>query len=89
MRRLNGPNSVPAPSQTRYSLSRSHPRPYRLTVIGCTLAWLLVGMHVPALHEMVDHGHAPGRGAIVAVALLACAAVAGLWALLRAPRPNG
>ena len=63
-------------------------RSYRLTVIGCALAWFLVGLHLPALHEMVHHG-APAPWSVVAVvSLVALGAVAALWALLRAPTPH-
>jgi hypothetical protein len=60
-------------------------RNYRLTVVGCALSWFMVGLHVPALHAMADHGRAPQPTVLAAVALLAVAGVAGLWALLRAP----
>ena len=29
-------------------------RNYRLTVVGCALSWLLVGLHLPTLHEVLD-----------------------------------
>ena len=60
-------------------------RTYRLTVIACALAWFLVGLHVPALHQMSHDGHVPGGSVLAATALLVAAAIAGLWALLRAP----
>ena len=44
-------------------------RSYRLTVIGCALAWFLVGLHLPALHELVHHG-APAPWSVVAVVSL-------------------
>ena len=61
---------------------------YRLTVIGCALAWFMVGLHLPALHEMVHHGAAPHWTVVTVVSLVALAAVAALWALLRAPAPR-
>jgi hypothetical protein len=64
-------------------------RSYRLTVIGCALSWFLVGLHLPALHEMTHHGRAPQWPALALVSLLAVAAVAGLWALLRTPARGG
>jgi hypothetical protein len=62
-----------------------HTHTYRLTVIGCALAWLLVGLHLPALHAMTHAGHAPRWYVVAIVATLAGAGVAGVWALLRAP----
>jgi hypothetical protein len=68
-------------------------RYYRLTVIVCALSWFLVGMHVPALHEITEHGRAPAPGLAFALVVLAVSALAGLWLLLRAPaaarRPPG
>ena len=32
---------------------------YRLTVIGSLLSSFLVGLHLPALHDMIEHGAAP------------------------------
>ena len=58
---------------------------YRLTVVGCAVSWFLVGLHLPALHAMTHHGRAPHWTALAAVSVLAVAAVAGLWVLLRAP----
>ena len=60
-------------------------RIYRLTVVGCALSWLLIGLHLPILHEMIDHGRAPKSSVLVAVAIISIAGVAGLWALLRHP----
>ena len=62
-------------------------RTYRLTVVGCALAWLLIGLHVPALHGMIEHGTAPQPAVLVAVAILGVAGVLRVWALLR--EPNG
>lgn len=61
-------------------------RAYRLTVIGCALSWFLVGLHVPALHEMTHAGHAAEWDVLVATLSLAGAALAALWALLRGGR---
>ncbi|HEU0079627.1 MAG TPA: hypothetical protein VFQ76_18360 [Longimicrobiaceae bacterium] len=58
---------------------------YRLTVVACALSWFLVGLHLPALHAMTHHGGAPHWPVVAIVTLLAAAAVAGLWILLRAP----
>jgi hypothetical protein len=65
------------------------PRYYRLTVVGCALAWFLLGFHVPALHQMTHHGRAPSWTALLSTAAVALLAVAGLLALLLAPRRGG
>jgi hypothetical protein len=75
-------HSLTQPSRTEVAMST---RNYRITVLGCALAWFLVGLHLPGLHGVVEHGQAPHTGVLVATLLLAVAAVAGLWALLRAP----
>ena len=58
---------------------------YRLTVVGCALLWLLVGLHVPLLHQVLDHGRMPGPMTLAAVVGVVAGAVGVLWALLRAP----
>jgi hypothetical protein len=60
-------------------------RSYRLTVLGCALAWLLLGLHLPTAHELLDHGQLPPPAVLAASVVLAVAGVAALWALLRAP----
>ena len=62
-----------------------HLRNYRLVVIGSSLSWLLVGMHLPVLHHLGDDGHVTPWTVLGITLLLAVGAVAGLWALLRAP----
>ena len=61
-------------------------RSHRLLVVGCMLSWFLLGMHAPILHEFSEHGRVPSASVLVAVAVLAAAALSGLWLLLRAPR---
>jgi len=61
-------------------------RSYRLTVLGCALSWLLLGLHLPTLHAMTHHGRAPTVAVLGAVALLAIMAAASLLVLLRAPQ---
>lgn len=56
---------------------------YRVTVVVCALSWFLVGLHLPALHQITHHGRAPQWSVIAIVALLAAVAVAGLAVLLR------
>jgi hypothetical protein len=60
-------------------------RNYRLTVIGCALSWLLLGLHLPTAHELLDHGWSPPTAVVVMIGVLVVAAVSALWALLRAP----
>lgn len=58
---------------------------YRSILVGSSLAWFLVGLHVPMLHEMAFHGHTPPHwGVAIATAFLVLAGAAGLIALLRA-----
>lgn len=58
------------------------PWTYRLTVIGTTLSSFLVGLHVPALHEIIEHGVDAHWGVAVATLLLVLTTVTGLWRLL-------
>ena len=65
------------------------PMRYRLTVIACAVSWLLVGLHLPALHGMTHPGHAPRWSVVAATAALVALGLAGLWTLLRAPARGG
>jgi hypothetical protein len=63
---------------------------YRSILIGSSLAWFLVGLHVPMLHQMSFHGHTPPHwGVAIATAILVLAGAAGLIALLRARSQSG
>lgn len=62
---------------------------YRLIVIGSMLSSFLVGLHMPMLHDVIEHGAAPRWDFVVATALLVVLTVAGAWRLLRAPGPLG
>jgi hypothetical protein len=57
---------------------------YRLTVIGCALAWFLLGAHVPVLHEFTRHGRTPSMTVLIAVAGVTLVALAAVVLLLRA-----
>ena len=59
---------------------------YRTTVVACAVAWLLLGMHLPTVHEVMDHGWRPNGTPLVVTLLLGVLAGAGLVALLRMPR---
>ena len=61
-------------------------RTYQLTVIGTILAAFLTGMHVPALHEFMEHGARARWDVMVATLVLIILTVAGGWILLRAAR---
>jgi hypothetical protein len=59
---------------------------YRLVVVASLMCSFLVGLHVPALHEMLEHGAAPRPAVLVATLLLVAGTLAGGWTLLvRAP----
>ncbi len=61
---------------------------FRLTVLLCALSWLLVGLHLPALHQMTSHGHGPSETVLAIVSLLFVVGVGSLWIILRDPRPG-
>ena len=56
---------------------------YRMVVIGSLFSSFLAGMHVPALHEIIEHGANIHWGVPIATMILFVASVAGGWALLR------
>ena len=59
---------------------------YRFVVVGSLLSSFLVGMHVPALHEMLEHGASMRSSVLIATLALVVMSVAGAWALLRQAR---
>ena len=59
---------------------------YTVTVLGCALSWLLVGLHAPVLHELSHAGMSPRWGLLGLTVLLAVLAVSVTWLLLRRPR---
>lgn len=61
------------------------PASYRLTVVGCALSWLLVGFHLPALHQMMHHDRQLPWTVLAGVALLTVIGVGSIWLLVRAP----
>ena len=60
---------------------------YRLTVIGAAVSWLLLGMHLPAAHDMTFHalhdGVAPSWLVLALTGLFAVLSGGSLWRLLR------
>lgn len=58
---------------------------YRTTLLVSTVAWFMVGLHVPTLHRITHHGAAPAMTVVGAIATLTVVAIIGLLALLRAP----
>lgn len=61
---------------------------YRLIVIGSVVASFLVGLHLPALHAMSDHGRPLSWTVVGIVAGLTLATLLGVWVLLRRPGPG-
>lgn len=57
---------------------------YRTWVLACVAAWFLVGLHVPAIHQMTHHGQELPVSVAGAVVMLVLIGIAGLWQLLRA-----
>jgi uncharacterized membrane protein len=60
-------------------------RTYRLIVIGSILSSCLVGLHLPALHDMTEHGATPRWEVVIATIVLVIGTLAGTWRLLRLP----
>jgi hypothetical protein len=58
---------------------------YRVVVLGSLCSSVLLGGHLPAIHNMIDHG-APMRWDVVAAtALLTAVSLGGVVVLLRRP----
>jgi hypothetical protein len=60
---------------------------YRLVVVGSMLSSFLVGLHVPMLHDILEHGATPRWDVMAVTLLLAVGAAAGTWRLLRGSLP--
>lgn len=58
---------------------------YRLLVIGCALSWLMLGLHVRALHVLTHPGHPISWLVLSLTALFGIVGIACLALLLRAP----
>jgi len=74
-------HDVPAYKEARMSTPL-----YRLMVVACALAWFLVGLHAPMLHQISEHGRSPAASLLVILALLVVVASGTVGLLLRAPR---
>ncbi len=59
---------------------------YRMVVIGSLLSAFLFGFHLPALHDMIEHGKTPRTDVLIVTVLFAICTVAGGWTLLRGVR---
>ena len=57
---------------------------YRLVVVGSVLSSFMLGFHLPALHDMIEHGATPRMDVLVVTILFVIGTVTGTWALLRA-----
>jgi hypothetical protein len=62
-------------------------RTYRLTVVGSLLSSFLVGFHLPALHEMIEHGASPRWDVLGVTIALAVLTIVLAWTLLRSAAP--
>jgi hypothetical protein len=58
---------------------------YRLTVIGCAVSWLMLGLHVRSLHAFTHPGHTIQWPVVSFTALFGIVGVATLALLLRTP----
>jgi hypothetical protein len=58
---------------------------YRLTVIGCAVSWLMLGLHARALHMLTHPGHTISWPVLSFTALFGIVGVATLALLLRTP----
>ncbi len=60
-------------------------RYYRATVVLSALSWLMVGMHLPMLHDMTHEGRSTRWDVLAVTALLTVVGIVGVILLLRAP----
>jgi hypothetical protein len=59
---------------------------YQLIVIGSILSAFLFGFHLPALHDMIEHGATPRTDVLVVTVLFAICTLVGMVTLLRGAR---
>jgi hypothetical protein len=58
---------------------------YRTTLLVSTISWLMIGMHLPALHQLTHHGGEASVAVVTAMVILATIGIVGLSMLLRVP----
>ena len=56
---------------------------YRFVVLGSLFSSFMVGLHLPALHDILEHGGETHWGVVTATSVLIALTIAGGWALLR------
>jgi hypothetical protein len=61
---------------------------YRTTLLVSAASWLMIGMHLPALHQVTHHEAEVSVAAVTALVALAAVGIVSLWTLLRVPVPN-
>ena len=62
---------------------------YRSLVVGAILSSFLVGLHMPVLHDILDHGASPRWDVLVLTALFVLSTLICGWILLRTtPAPR-
>ena len=59
---------------------------YRFVVVLSILSSFLAGFHLPALHDMMEHGAAPRIDVLLLTAFFVVCTLAGAWTLLRTSR---
>jgi len=61
-------------------------RSYRSTVLASALAWFLLGLHAPVVHQVTHHHRMPDTTVLVVIAVLLVGGVVSVLALLRGNR---
>ncbi len=59
---------------------------YRVIVVASAAVWLLLGWHLPAIHQATHHGRTLPAAVLMAMVILVILGAGGIWMLLRAPR---
>ena len=57
-----------------------------MLILGAIVSSFLLGMHMPIIHDIVDHGASPRWDVLIASGVLALVAIACGWRLLTARR---
>ena len=61
-------------------------RSFRLTVLASALAWFLLGLHAPMVHQITQHHRMPDATVLIVMVVLTVAGVVSVVALLRGGR---